>query len=116
MELSDSIRDYVEKRITHLGKLLAQHEGEVNIDFEVSKTTNHHESGKIYRADCNVTMFGPGGGMFYSSSDQEDLYAAIDDVKDKIFKEVKRTKSRKQALWKKGATRLKSILKGLTKR
>ncbi|HEY4494250.1 MAG TPA: HPF/RaiA family ribosome-associated protein, partial [Candidatus Paceibacterota bacterium] len=56
------------------------------------------------------------GQSFYSSADGEDLYAAIDEVKDTLFREISKNKDRRQTLFKRGAASIKKMLKGLSKR
>ena len=111
MELTGPLSDYVVQRVTNLGKLLKKIQdagGEVLFSFEVAKATNHHKSGKVFHADCSVVI---DGEQFYSSSDQDDLYAAVDDCKEQLFGEIKKKKERKQALFKRGAQKLKGMMK-----
>jgi putative sigma-54 modulation protein len=116
MELTPAIHDYVVKRVTNLGKLLSNIEergGEVNVNFEVAKTTNHHKSGEFFHADCLINIKGE---KFYTSADEEDLYAAIDAVKESLFRDISKSKDRKQTLFKRGAASVKKMMKGLSKR
>ncbi len=116
LELTEAIRDYVEKRVTNLGKLLTNLEKDgrgVMVNFEVIKTTNHHKSGEIFRATCEVNIHGK---RFYSEGTAEDMYAAIDEVKDTLFNEIEKSKDRKQTLFRRGASSVKKMLKGLSKR
>jgi len=110
---TDPINDYVVKRVTDLGKLLAKIQnagGKINAHFEVAKSTNHHKSGLVYHADCSITI---DGAQFYSSSDKEDLYEAIDDCKNQVFSEIKKKKEKKQALYKRGAQKFKDMVRGV---
>ncbi len=116
MELTEAIHEYVYKRVTNLEKLLSRIEegkGSVLVNFEVSKSTNHHKAGEIFHADCLINI---DGKKFYGSSDSEDLYGAIDEVKETLFNEIGKNKDRRQTLFKRGATSVKKMLKGLTKR
>ncbi len=116
MELSQAIKDYVSKRVTNLEKLLSGIEtqkGEARVDFEVVKTTNHHKAGEIFHASCKINL---DGQRFYSESDNEDLYSAIDVVKETLFNEINKNKDRRQTLFKRGATSVKKMLKGLSER
>ena len=116
IELTDSIKDYVLKRVTNLEKLLSGMEGEMGeamVNFEVGKTTNHHKAGEIFQANCTIKVQGK---SFYSSSDSEDVYSAIDGVKESLFNEISKNKDRRQTLFKRGATSVKKMLKGLSKR
>lgn len=116
IELTEAIKDYVLKRVTNLEKLLSKIEtrgGEVNLNFEVAKTTNHHKSGVVFHADCLINIKGE---KFYSSADTNDLYAAIDQVKETLFNDIQKNKDRRQTLFKRGAASIKKMLKGLSKR
>lgn len=116
IELTDSIKDYVLKRVTNLEKLLSGIEaskGEAMVNFEVVKTTNHHKAGEIFHASCTLKI---DGKKFYSESDHEDLYSAIDEVKETLFSEISKNKDREQTLFKRGAASVKKMLKGLSKR
>lgn len=116
MELTEAIKDYALKRVTNLGKLLSSIEksgGEVMINLEVGQSTKHHKSGVIFHSDCLVNI---NGEKFYSESDNEDLYAAIDAVKDSLFNEIEKNKNRKQTLFRRGASSIKKMLKGLSDR
>ncbi len=116
IELSEDIKNYVSKRVTNLEKLLTRiedREGKVLVNFEVSKSTNHHKSGYIFHADCLINI---NGKEFYSSADKEDLFEAVDSVKDSLYNEINKNKDRRQTLFRRGAASVKRILKGLSKR
>ena len=114
--LTDDIKDYVIKKVTNLEKVLSGIEekgGKVNVNFEVSKSSNHHKSGDVFHADCLINMQGE---KFYSSADEEDVYRAIDSVKESLFREISKNKTRKLTLFKRGAARVKKMMKGLSSR
>jgi ribosomal subunit interface protein len=116
IELTEAIRDYVLKRVTNLDKLLSGIEakgGEVKVNFELSKSNNRHKSGEIFHADCLINI---DGREFYSSTDESDLYATIDAIKEILFNDIQKNKDRRQTLFKRGALSVKKMLKGLTKR
>ncbi len=116
MELTPAIHDYVEKKITNLEKLLFTMEkdgGEAIVNFEVGKASMHHKSGEVFHSDCLINI---DGREFYYSSDKEDLYEAIDELKERLYEEIRRNKDRKQTLFKRGASSVKKMLKGLSDR
>ncbi len=116
MEITEAIRDYALKRITNLEKLLTKVEAsgaETVVEFDLSKNTNHHKSGSVFHADCRITI---SGDEFYGSTDKEDLYEAIDAVKESMFREISKNKERKQTLFHRGARSIKKMLKGLSGR
>jgi len=116
LELTDEVKDYVLKKVTNLEKLLSKIEdnkGEVDVKFEVSKSTNHHKMGGFFHADCLINI---DGEKFYSSADTEDIYQSIDEIKEKIFRDINKKKDREQTLFRRGAKSVKKMLKGLSKR
>ena len=115
-ELTETIKDYILKRVTNLEKLLSTIEtrgGEIMVNFEVGKSTKHHKSGIVFHSDCLINI---NGKKFYSSSDKEDLYQAIDEIRESLFNEIRKNKDRRQTLFKRGAASIKKMMKGLSKR
>ncbi len=112
MELTDAISDYVNKKIESINKFVSFGE-EVIIYVEVGKTTNHHKQGDYYKAEFEVIL---DGEKFFTDSEKSDLYKAIDDAKDEIIKRIKNSKSKKNTLYKRGATSVKKMIKGISKR
>ncbi len=116
MELTEAIKNHVLDKETNLSRLLSKiEEKDANItaSFEVSKNTNHHKGGDVFHADCLINIKGE---KFYSSIDEEDLYRAIDMVKENLFREISKNKDRKQTLFRRGAISIKKMFKGLSKR
>lgn len=116
IELTESIKDYVLKRVTSLEKLLSGIEkrgGEVRVSFDIGKSTNHHKRGEIFHVDCLIKI---DGKEFYAGFNAEDLYGAIDEVKQTLFNDIQKNKDRRQTLFKRGAMSIKKMLKGLSKR
>jgi len=114
--LTPEIEEYISKKVTDLSRLLTKIEeggGEVKINFEVAKSTKHHEKGPIFHADSLVAI---DGREYYGSADEEDLFAAVDTVKESLFREISKDKDRKQTLLIRGARSIKKMLKGLSKR
>jgi ribosome-associated translation inhibitor RaiA len=87
--------------------------GDVMVNFEVGKSTKHHKSGEVFHADCFINI---NGNKFYASSDKEDVYQSIDEIKDSLFNDIQKNKDRKQTLFKRGALSIKKMLKGLSRR
>jgi ribosomal subunit interface protein len=87
--------------------------GEAMVTFEVSKGSKHHKSGAVFHADCLIKI---DGQEFYGKADAEDLYAAVDMVKESLFREISKTKDRRQTLFHRGARSVKKMLKGLSRR
>lgn len=108
IELTVALKDYTEKRLSGLKKFTS---GEPEIAAEIGKTTAHHKQGDIFRA--SVTVRTPLGKEYHAVSEKDDLYAAIDDVRDELVGMLSEGKKREDSLLKKGARQVKRLLKGL---
>lgn len=111
MDLTSAISDYVNKRLASIEKF--SKDGNITGSVEVGKTTNHHKQGDVYKAEFNIDM---NGEHFFADSEQSDLYAAIDDAKEEISRTISNNKDRKQTLFKRGASSVKKMVKGISKR
>jgi ribosomal subunit interface protein len=115
MDLTPAIKDYVLKRVTNLGKLITKLESkgaEAVANFEVSKATKH-KAGAVFHSDCTIVV---DGKKFYASADKEDMYEAVDAVKELLFREISQNKDKKKTLQTRGARSVKKMMKGLSKR
>ena len=94
---SSEVEDYIEKKLGFLEKLLAHYTEDTNealFEVEVGKTTEHHQKGDVYRAEINFTA---GGVRLRAVATTDDLYAALDDAKDEMQREMRRYKEKQIA-------------------
>ncbi len=111
IELTSAITEYVNKKVESLSKFLKSESPEVNV--EVGKTTQHHKNGEFYRAEIRLI---DGPLSKYAAAEKSDLYAAIDEVREEIFRRITESNDRKHTLFTRGARSVKKMLKGLSKR
>ena len=107
IELTPALKDYTEKRISGITKFTGE---DVSAMVEIGKTTAHHNNGDVFKAEVNVTT--SLGKQFRAESEKADLYEAIDDVRTELVRVLSSSKGKKDALWKRGARKIKSLLKG----
>lgn len=90
-ELTPSIRDKVMKKLMTIGKLLSEFDdkGEIELDFEVSRTTRHHRKGDVFYAEANLSL---PKKLIRAESTKEELGAAIDEVKERLSETIKKYK------------------------
>ncbi len=108
ISLTPSISEYIEKKISALEKFYKREE-DIVVNVEVGRTTQHHKSGDIFRAEIHIRSR---GNEYYASAETEDLYTAIDEVKDKIVYELTSTRKRTKRLFRKGGAQIKNLLRG----
>jgi len=109
LSLTPAIEEYLVKKLESLEKFLRNVEG-VLISVEVGKTTRHHRSGDIFLAEIHIKA---AGEEFYAKVEKDDLYAAIDEVKDEMIRELTSRRKRTMRLLRKGGTKIKEFIKGL---
>lgn len=107
-EITEAIDDYVTKKISSLEKFLDVKDG-VLCEIEVGKTTEHHKSGDIFRAEVNITE--PGKTQVYVVAEEADLYTAIDMVRDEAERAIVSKKNKRNTLLKRGGAAIKDFLK-----
>jgi ribosomal subunit interface protein len=107
MELTPAISDYLSKKLTAIEKFIDLGDDSAVCNIEVAKTTNHHRSGDFFRAEINLEW---SGEQYYSAVEKDDLYAAIDEMKDQIVAELSRSKDKHDTLLRDGGKEAKEIL------
>jgi ribosomal subunit interface protein len=110
LELNDKIRDFVEEKIYSLKKFLNIKESdEALFDVEVGKTTTAQHTGDIFRTEINLSI----RGQFYRTESTTDhLFVSVENAIAEMQKQIRRSKNKKTTLFKKGAEKIKNILKG----
>jgi len=107
-KLTPSLRQYIEKKLESLTKFIKGDEDMASVKVEIGRTTNHHKKGEVYRAEIKVTL---GKNDFYAEESDEDIYAAIDRVKDEVARELRRFKMKTNDKKKAGGRVVKKIIK-----
>ena len=82
MELTEAIKDYVEKKIESLDKF---YDHIIRAHVMVGVESHHHNKGKIFIAECKLEI--PGNDVF-ASKNEKTLYKAVDKVRDYLEAEL----------------------------
>ena len=106
--ITPAISDYVYKKISSVEKYLSKKGPTASAQVEVGKTTKHHKSGDVFKAEVRLI----GGGLdMYAVEEAEDLYAAIDLVEAEITRGILKTKGRHIQLLRRGQRAIKDLMK-----
>lgn len=109
IELTSAIESYVHEKIKSVEKFAMPHESEDPVvEVEIGKTTNHHQSGDVFVAEANIRVRGK---HFRATSEKNDLYAAIDDMRNELVRELSSHKEKTRTLVRRGAGMIKNILR-----
>lgn len=109
ISMTPAISEYVEKHLDVV-KRFTQDDPTAKCDLELAKTTNHHKHGDIFKAEIHIVAKGQN---IYASVEKEDLYMAIDVLKDEVLRQLKSSKDKKQSMLRRGGAKVKNIIKGI---
>ena len=107
IELTPEIKDYLEKKIDSLEKFIEKADSSAQAWVEIGVSTKHHQHGDIYRAEIQIRI--PNANSVRGVSEKETLYAAIDEAKEEVKKELTKIKEKKISLARKGARMFKRL-------
>lgn len=95
LDLTLSVKEYVEEKIGHLGKFIVAQEAKVELARD-----KHHRTGLVFRAEVTMIL---GGKVMRAEALAEDIYAAIDLVIPKLKEQIGKFKDKKQSIARRGA-------------
>lgn len=112
LELTAAISDYAEKRVSSLEKFINKNDESAMANVEVGKSTKHHQSGDIFRAEINLHI---AGKNLRAVVEKDNLYAAIDEAKDEMVREITSHKAKQRTLLRRGGAKIKDFIRGFYK-
>ncbi len=110
LDLTPAIDSAVDKVVESIARYVDPADTSALAEIEVSKTTNHHRSGDIFRAEIN---FRSNIGSLRVEAERDDLYVALTAAKDELGEMLRTKKAKKIDFVRKSGLRLKNMLKGL---
>jgi putative sigma-54 modulation protein len=112
ISLNEELSDFIEEKIGSIKKFVSVLQKEEagkgkslsEAFVEIEKETRHHQTGPFFRAEVQLPL--PGRSL-RAEAKSEDIRMAIVKVKDELQQEIKRYKSRKIDLERRGARSIK---------
>lgn len=108
--LTPAIEAAVDKVVQSLEKYVEADDSSARADIEVGKTTSHHRSGDVFRAEVN---FHTRHGDIRAEAEKEDLYVALAAAKDELVESLRSKKAKRADFIKRSGLAVKNMLKGL---
>lgn len=108
--LTPAIEQAVDKVVSALESYVDPSDTSALAEVEVSRTTHHHRSGEIFRAEIN---FHSRHGNLRAESEKEDLYVALGVAKDELIEILRSHKSKRIRFVRRSGLVLKNMLRGL---
>ncbi len=109
--ITEAIKSYLEKRV--IESLEKFYKGDkikdVFVSIEVVKLSNSHNKGDQYKVSANIISRGE--KVFFVESTGLDLYAIIDNLKNKIINIIVSTHGKKESLSRRMASQFKKMFK-----
>jgi ribosomal subunit interface protein len=107
--LTGAISEYVNKRLKKVEGILSN-DPSAQCDVELGKVSAHHQKGDIFRAEIHIVGAGKNA---YATAEKNDLFAAIDAVRDEVLRELKAGKGKRISLIRRSGAKVKDMVKGL---
>ncbi|MEK7090339.1 MAG: ribosome-associated translation inhibitor RaiA [Patescibacteria group bacterium] len=98
-ELTEALNTLVREKLARpIGKLLGEldQKMDLSLDVELAKLTKHHQHGRIWYCEVNLSLPSSASPIRAKSSELS-LPAAIDEVKYEIENEIKKYKSKRKS-------------------
>ncbi len=106
IEITPKIERLIEQKIAPLGRFVSNRETAVTCEVELGKVAEH-QSGKIYRAEVNLTI---GGKLYRAEAIEEQIEKAIDEVRDELKVELSKASDKRESLFKRGGRKIKEMM------
>ena len=110
MDITEAIHTYALEKMKTLEKYIPEGDTSGKLTIELSKTTNHHKHGAIFQAEGILHMRGK---ERVAHTTQDDLYKAIDTLKDMLVRELAEYKDKERSIVRRSAHKVKALFKRL---
>lgn len=107
--ITSEIREYLDKRLESLQRIMDLEDPAVLTAVELGRTTRHHQSGDIFYAEITIYR---GKESWRSVTNESTLNAAIDAMRGEIAHEITQSKGRKFSLIRRGNMAAKELIRG----
>ncbi len=95
LDLTPSVKEYVQEKIGALEKFIDALEAKVELERD-----QHHKTGLVFRAEVNMIV---GKRVLRAEGVSEDVYSAIDLVIPKLKEQISKFRDKRQTLTRRGA-------------
>lgn len=109
IELSVSVEEYVAKKMASLDKVVEHFGGHGAAHVELARTTRHHRSGDVFRAELQLHVK---GRDVRAEAVGETIFEAMDKAQEDIRTELERLKEKSVDSVKTGGRAIKKMMKG----
>lgn len=106
--MAPETENHIRGKILSVEKFLQHYQDEnILVECEVDRST-HHKKGDVFRVEFNLSVKGK---LYRSEVTGSDMRTVVDDAKDQLEKQIRRSKTKRFELFEKGARTIKNILR-----
>ncbi len=92
LDSTPAIREYIEEKIGSLDRFLkCGGKSEIEVFVEIARATKHHRHGNVLYAEATISL---GKKILRAEHFDQDIRVAIDKVRDKLQREIKKHKEK----------------------
>ena len=106
LEVTEAIHSYVLSKLTVLDKYIRSDDTSAKLSVELSRVTNHHQHGQVYKAEGHLHIR---GRTVTLEATEEDLYKAIDVLRDMLIRDVSTHKDKERSILRRSAHKIKQV-------
>jgi len=116
IKITRKLTEYINKKIEHLERFVVplhdkkgpQKKKTLNeIRLELERTTQHHKKGVIFRVEAQMRL---PGKIVDAEAVTDDIFVALDEVKDELQRQVKQYRKKKMSQSKRQARLIKRLM------
>ena len=108
IESSPALNRYLEEKLGPLEKYVENFGTPHDLRVELEKTTRRHKTGPFFRAEANINI---PGQMFRAEQTANDLYGAIDLLKDDVERQLMQYSDKLRTKQRRGGRKAKDMLR-----
>ena len=109
-QLTTETRGYLDDRLSHIEKMLADEAGTARCEVELGRDAGRPRHGaNIWFAEIRLVI--PGEEPLYARNNSESVNGAIDDVKAELERQLRREKKIHIRLYRRGGALAKRLLR-----
>ncbi|MEN9551650.1 MAG: hypothetical protein RI935_27 [Candidatus Parcubacteria bacterium] len=108
VDITEAMRTYAEDKLQSVEKLIKRDDSSASLTLELSKTSNHHVHGDFFLAEAMLHIRGKDMTL---KATEDNMYKAIDVVKDKLLRELSSYKDKELSIIRRAQAKIKSLLK-----
>lgn len=112
IELTTAVEKYARKRVSSLEKYIKMEEDTtVFAQVELGKEVRDQMTGDIFVASIDLDI---AGVVHHVEVEQNDLYVAIDEMKNEVARIIRSSQDKKKDLFRRGSLKIKEMLRGMS--